>query len=193
VHDTNPFHALTPSQLLFVSQSDDPNAKAARDAVVNTFGRELEKLTARVCRRYFLQHQEREDVLAETYQLLLNPDIARFLPNRGTPESYFRGLVQNAARKVMAQRDARRRKGAKNAHEAGEAANQLGKAVDQVAPRPVTPLAPLGPAEKTEQHDTVKYVLDQASPRVRRALEHCYWGGWSIQSIACPSGQSRGV
>src|SRR5262245_3944185 len=151
--------------------------------MLDTLGEVLNRLTAKVCQRYFLKNQDREEVLAETYQQLVNPEIARFRPSRGKPEKYFKGLVQNAARKVMTQRDARRRKGDEGDREAGDAGQALGRAA--------TSSAPLGPAEEAEQHDTVKYVLEQAPPRVRRALELCYWENWSVQSIAAHLGVSR--
>jgi DNA-directed RNA polymerase specialized sigma24 family protein len=92
---------------------------------------------------------------------------------------------------VMTQRVARRRKGDVGAHVAGEPANDNGQAADRPAGRPATPPAPLGPAEEAEQHDTVKYILEQAPPRVRRALRLSYWDQWPIQGIAAHLGVSR--
>lgn len=88
---------LTSSELLRASQSAGPAAVAARAAFVEHFGKLLKKITAQTCRRYHLNGQERDEVLAEAYKLLFSPDIVRFAAHRGTPAQYFRGIVQNAA------------------------------------------------------------------------------------------------
>jgi DNA-directed RNA polymerase specialized sigma24 family protein len=184
---------LTPRQLLRLSQSVGPDAKAAQDRIVAVFGKKLDQLASQTCRRYYLQNQEREEVVAETYQLLLNPDIVRFAPRRGKPEHYFKGLVQNAARKVMAQLGERRRKGMP-ASDAGTAC-RLGLQTEANAPPGVKGYrfipTPRSPAEEAEIRDTVRFILGQAPLRVRKALELCYWEEWSFQGVAAHLGVSR--
>ncbi|MBI1916466.1 MAG: sigma-70 family RNA polymerase sigma factor [Planctomycetes bacterium] len=183
---------VTPKQLLCTSQSGGPNAKAAQDRVVDVFGDKLKELTARTCRRYYLQDQEQEDVLAETYQQLFNPEIARFAVRRGKPEHYFKGLVQNAARKIMAQLGARRRQGASPGGQSEQGQQDVVAEGDNTfVKRYRTPPAPPSPAEDAEIRDTVKYILEQAPPRVLRTLELSYWEDWSLQRIAAHLGVSR--
>jgi RNA polymerase sigma factor (sigma-70 family) len=176
----------TPSQLLRVSQSASPKSQAAQDALVDQFGKLLKKIVTRACRSYHLQDQEREDVLAETYQQILNPNIARFAAHRGKPQQYFRGIVLNAARKVLTQRNARRRKGTTSGETAPAADEFVGGG------RYRTSSAPLpSPAEEAERHDLARFILEAAPPRVRRALELCYWDQWPLLSIAAHLGVSR--
>jgi RNA polymerase sigma factor (sigma-70 family) len=179
----------TSSQLLRLSQSAGPRARAAQDALVDQFGRLLKKIVTRACRSYHLQDQERDDVLAETYQQILNPDIARFAAHRGKPQQYFRGIVLNAARKVLTQRDARRRKGTVpvDAAPVGEERAQEfgGGRYRSAGPSPPSP------AEDAERRDLARFILETAPPRVRRALELCYWDQWPLLSIAAHLGVSR--
>src|SRR5262249_40993473 len=143
---------LSPSQILRLSQAPGPNSKAARGRMVDLFGKDLEKLATRTCRRYYLAPQERGDVLSETYQLILNPEITRFVPNRGKPDDYFDGLVKNAARKIMTQLG-RRRKAEVLDPEAAlvapptDAGEEGGKRYRVSAP-------PLSPADDAEMQDT---------------------------------------
>lgn len=180
----------TPSQLLCISQSASSNAQAAQDALVDQFGKLLKKIVTRACRSYHLHAQERDDVLAEAYQQILNPGIARFAARRGKPQQYFRGIVLNAARKVLTQRDARRRKGTAS----GEAPAPCGDRAEEFAGygryRSSSPRLP-SPAEDAERRDLVVFILDAAPPRVRRALELCYWDQWPLLSIAAHLGVSR--
>lgn len=184
---------LTPAQLLSRAQTVGPNARAAQDRIVDVFGNKLSNLTASTCRRYFLKDQEREDVLAETYQQLLNPAITRFDAGRGKPEHYFKGRVQNAARKIMVQLGARRRK-AVLAEGVGTEDRQ-----DETA-RPesgsagkhyLTPPPPPSPAQEAEMHDMVEFIMGQASPHVRKALQLCYWDEWPLLAIAAQLQVSR--
>jgi RNA polymerase sigma factor (sigma-70 family) len=164
----------SPSQILCLSQSSGPNAKAAQDQIPHIFGDTLKKITARTCRRYSLQKQELEDVLAETFHQLFNPGIVRFSAHRGIPASYLKGLAQNAARKVLTQLGKRRR-------------NDDGSSVKRYR----SPSSIPSPAENTEVRDTVDFIMAQATPRIRRALELCYWEDWPLQSIAEDLGMSR--
>jgi RNA polymerase sigma factor (sigma-70 family) len=179
----------TPSQLLRVSQSAGPNSRVAQDALVDQFGKLLKKIVNRACRNYHLHDQEREEVLAETYQQILNPDIARFAPHRGKPQHYFRGIVQNAARKVLTQRDARRRKGVPPEGPGAVVAESSEDAGGGGRYRSIRALP--SPAEDAECRDLVRFILEAASPRVRRALQLCYWDQWPLLSIAAHLGVSR--
>src|SRR5439155_2632359 len=96
------------------------------------------------------------------------------------PENYFKGLVRNAAREIMSQIGARRRKGDTTGTPTG--AQQDGEGSGAKGYR--APPPPASPAEDAEVHDTVKFILTQANPRARTALELCYWDDWSLQSIA---------
>lgn len=185
------FPHLSPSQILRLSQAPGPDSKAARGRLVDLFGKDVEKLATRTCRRYCLPPQERSDVVSETYQLILNPEITRFAPSRGKPDDYLDGLVKNAARKVMTQLGRRRKAQALDPEVAllappTDAGEEGGK-------RYRTSAAPLSPAEDAEMHDTVNFILGQAPPRVERALKLCYWEGWPLQSIAAHLGVSRFV
>ena len=181
-----------PRQLLRLSQSGGRYTHAARDCVVALFRHKLRELAIRTCRRYYLHAQESDDVLAETFLQIFNPEIVRFAASRGEPQNYFRGLVQNAARKIMAQLGARRRK--RSPSEATAADSQQGGSAQGPGSvmygRRAHPALP-SPVRSAEVRDTVKFVLDQASPRVRRALELCYWEDWSVQRIAEELGMSR--
>jgi RNA polymerase sigma factor (sigma-70 family) len=180
----------TPSQLLRLSQSAGPNAQAAQDALVDQFGRLLKKIVTRACRSYHLRDQERDDVLSETYQQILNPDIARFATRRGKPQQYFRGIVLNAARKVLTQRDARRRKGTTPGEGPAVAGDQAEEFAGGGRYRSSSP-SPPSPAEDTERRDLAIFILEAAPLRVRRALELCYWDQWPLLSIAAHLGVSR--
>lgn len=183
---------LTPSQLLRASQSTGPDSIAARQLLVERFGSPLKKLTAQTCRRYHLGDQERDEVLAETYQQLLNPDIARFKPRRGKPQHYFRGLVQNAARKVLTQAGARSRRHSGTGEAGcpdGEMRTPGGDAV--LVSRHLGTAVSASPGAEVEVRDLVAYVLQQAPPHLRRALELCYWDDWPVKSIATQLGMSR--
>jgi RNA polymerase sigma factor (sigma-70 family) len=175
----------SPEQILGISQTSGKAAAAARDQMVDLFGNTLKKLTARTCRRYCLKDQDRDDVLSETYQQVFNPEIARFATGRGKPGKYFRGLVQNAARKVMSQRDTRRRS---SASDAGSMTCGKGRSRRSSHRKPS---AIPSPAEEAEQRDTVAFVLREAPPRLRRALELCYWDEWPLTRIAKQLGLSR--
>ena len=188
-----PLPTFTPEQLLRASQAAGPYAKGAQDRVVDVFGETLRKLAARTCRRYFLKPQERDDVLSETYQQLFNPKIVRFVPQRGQPERYFRGRVQNAARKIMAQLGVRRRKAVPL--EAKSTPGRQGGTEEaensSLGRRYITPAPSLSPVESAEMRDLVKFIMEQAPPRVRKALQLCYWDGWTSQAIAAHLGASR--
>lgn len=182
---------LTPSQILRLSQTPGPDSKAARCRLVELFDKDLEKLATRTCRRYYLPPQERGDIVSETYQLILNPEITRFVSNRGKPDDYFDGLVKNAARKIMTQLGRRRKAEAVDPEAVlvappADGVEEGGKRYRMSAP-------PLSPAEDAEMHDTVNFILEQAPPRVERALRLCYWEGWPFQSIAAHLGVSRFV
>jgi RNA polymerase sigma factor (sigma-70 family) len=182
---------LSPSQILRLSQAPGTDNKTARASLVDLFGKDLERLATRTCRRCCLPPQERSDVVSETYQLVLNPEITRFAPSRGKPVDYLDGLVKNAARKIMTQLGRRRKAQAPDREMAlvappADAGVEGGKRYRTSAP-------PLSPADDAEVHDTVNFILEQASPRVREALQLCYWEGWSLQSIAAQLGVSRFV
>lgn len=164
---------------------------AARGHLVDLFGKDLERLATRTCRRYDLPTQERGDVLSETYQLILNPKIVRFAPRRGKPDHYFEGLVKNAARKIMAQLG-RRRKVEPLAPEAALVAPPAADG-EEGGKRYRTSAPSVSPADSAELHDTVNFILEQATPRVRRAIELCYWEGWPLLGIASHLGVSRFV
>jgi DNA-directed RNA polymerase specialized sigma24 family protein len=183
---------VTASQLLRTSQSTGPESSAACELLVERFGRLLKKLTAQTCRRYHLSDQERDEVLAETYQQLLNPDIARYKPCRGKPQHYFRGLVQNAARKILTQVGARRRQ-----HPGVE---EPGCRVDEtpkhggdgvLVSRHLDKAVTASPGVEAEVKDLAAHVLEQAPPHLRRALELCYWDDRPIKGIATQLGMSR--
>jgi RNA polymerase sigma factor (sigma-70 family) len=183
---------ISRKQLLRVSQSGAPDAWSARDRVAEVFGDKLKGLIDHTCRRYCLHHQEREDVLGETYQQIFNPAIVRFAACRGEPEHYFKGLVQNAARKIMAQLGVRRQRGILSGGRS-QGGQHKGDAEDAsviVSWYRMT-TATLSPANEAELRDTVRHVLDHAPPRVRLALELCHWEGWSHQRIAQHIGISR--
>lgn len=175
---------LTPNQILRLSQTDTANCDAERSRMVEVFRESLERLTRRTCRKYFIADQEREEVLAETYQQLFNPEIVRFSPKRGKPHRYFQGLVQNAARKVMAQLGSRRRK----KDEGSEVRERTGKPVGVALERESH-----SPADEVEVQDTVRFILAEAPYRIRQALQLIYWQGWSIQAAAEEVGVSRFV
>jgi DNA-directed RNA polymerase specialized sigma24 family protein len=183
---------LTPSQLLRASQSNGPNAADAREAVVERFGKLLKKISAQTRRRYHLSDRERDEVLAETYQQLLKPEIARFVPQRGKPGHYFKGLVQNAARKPLTQLGARGRKGKGlgTMEREGNAPLGIGKDGTTTTPFRVSTEPPSWGAE-AELRRIVDYVMRKAPPRLRRALELCYWENWPGQSIATHLGFNR--
>jgi DNA-directed RNA polymerase specialized sigma24 family protein len=134
-----------------------------------------------------LKEQDRDDVLSETYQQLFNPEIVRFATSRGTPDNYFQGRVQNAARKVMSQRNTRRRS---SAGKDGSMTYDNGRSRQRRLVYRQRP-AGLSPAEQAELRDTVAFVLRQAPPRLRRALELCYWDEWPLTRIAEELGISR--
>lgn len=176
---------LAQKQILRASQSGGPNSKDAQERVVEVFGGKLKKITSWTCRRYNLREQEQQDVLAETYQQLFNPEIARFAARRGRPEHYFTGLVRNAARKTMAQLGVRRRQTvATNCESEDEQKHVVTQRGNTVVKRYRIPQRSRSPAEDVEMRDTVAFILGQATPRVRRALELAYWEGWPLQSIA---------
>ena len=164
-------------------------SRVAQDALVDLFGKLLKKIVTRTCRSYHLHDQEREEVLAETYQQLLNPEIARFAPHRGKPQHYFQRLVQNAARKVLTQRDARRRKGVPPNDSGAAVGEGSEEFVGGGQYRSIRSLP--SPAEDAECRDLVRFILEAASPRVRRALQLCYWDQWPLLSIAAHLGVSR--
>jgi DNA-directed RNA polymerase specialized sigma24 family protein len=173
---------LTPNQILRLSQTTTANSEAERSRMVEVFGALLEKLARRTCRKYFIADQERDEVLAETYQQLFNPEIVRFLPRRGKPHHYFKGLVQNAARKIMAQLGSRRRKKG----EGGEERASGGEPV-------VVEREPQSPTDAVEVQDTVRFIFAEAPYRIRQALHLIYWQDWSIQAAAAELGVSRFV
>jgi DNA-directed RNA polymerase specialized sigma24 family protein len=183
-----PIHlpSVSPTELLSHAQMIGPDARAAQERVVDVFGDKLTRLTASTCRRYFLKDQEREDVLAETYQQLFNPAIIRFAEGRGKPEHYFKGRVQNAARKIMVQRGTRRRKAvlAKRVGMEGRKDDRAISKIGSAGKRYLTPSAPPSPVDEAERHDMVEFIMGQASPRVRKALQLCYWDEWSLLAIA---------
>ena len=151
---------LNSSQLLRTSQTSGPYGAAARETLVERFGKLLRKITAQTCRRYRLSDQERDEVLAETYQLLLNPKIARFAPRRGNPARYFKGLVQNAARKTLTQVGGRKRKGPWSGASDGE----LDRTIDVVCGAYLHVSKAAAPGAETELHDMIDYVMRKRRP-----------------------------
>jgi DNA-directed RNA polymerase specialized sigma24 family protein len=177
------------NRVLRLSQGTGPFAKAARDRVVDIFGKKISELTGRTCRRYYLNRQEQGDVLSESYQQLFNPEITRFVASRGTPKHYFKGLVQNAARKIMAQLGKRRRNAEAYERPSCEP-HQAPNARGRTGSGPV-PVALRSPADEAELHDTAAFILAQATPHVRQALELRYWHEWPFSRIAAHLGISR--
>lgn len=175
---------LTPNQILRLSQTTTANSEAERSRMVDVFGELLERLARRTCRKYFIADQERDEVLAETYQQLFNPEIVRFLPRRGKPHHYFQGLVQNAARKIMAQLGSRRRKKDQDGEERESVGEPVGVAVER---------EPQSPADEVEVQDTVRFIFAEAPYRIRQALQLIYWQDWSIHAAAAELGVSRFV
>lgn len=182
---------LTPSQLLRASQSTGPAAADAREVFVERFGKLLKKITAQTCRRYHLGDQERDEVLAEAYQQLFNPEIVRFAPRRGKPDHYFKGIVQNAARKTMTQVGVRSRRGQPPHFETGPSHPIEMGGDGAVSGRIRTVGESVSPGAEAELRDIVDYVMKKAPPQLRRALELCYWEDWSVQSIATHLGVNR--
>ena len=175
---------LTPTQILRLSQTTTANSEAERTRMVDVFAQLLERLAHRTCRKYYIADQERDEVLAETYQQLFDPEIVRFVPRRGKPHHYFQGLVQNAARKIMARLGSRRRKN----DEDGEERESVGKAVGIGSDR-----EPRSPADEVEVQDTVRFILGEAPYRIQKALQLVYWQDWSVQAAAAELGVSRFV
>ena len=166
---------FSPAQLLVQAQSTDALARAAQEQLIAVFDDDLRKSAGHTCRRYFLHSQERDEVLAETYQQIVNPAIARFAPHRGKPEHYLRGLVQNSARKVNTQVRPIRRFGLCDSMEC--AAN--------------TRCSRQSPDAAAEARDTVAFILKSASPRMRRVLRLLFWKSWPVQRVAIQMGMNR--
>jgi RNA polymerase sigma factor (sigma-70 family) len=161
---------------------------AAREILPERFGKLLRRISAQTCRQYRMRDQERDDVVSETYQLLFNPNIVRFDPQRGNPSRYVRGLVQNAARKTLTQLGGRKRKGQTCRVSDGMAEGAMEFGGDS-GYRHATKPSQAG--AETELRDMVDYVMRKAPPHLRPALKLCYWDDRSIQSIAKELGVSR--
>jgi DNA-directed RNA polymerase specialized sigma24 family protein len=178
---------LSPRKALFLSQSTGPASKHARERLVALFDKQLRQMSETACRRVSLHGQERDDVLGEAYEQILNPKIARFAPKRGKPRQYFLGLVKNGARKVIAQVRGRRGEGSPKLRQ-GDV--WLSQPCDQAGPQGrQDSLAE--PAADVERRDAADFVLKQASPRIRQALKLLFWDDWSLQRAAAHLGTNR--
>jgi len=174
--------------LLRDAQSSLPTARDAGERLPQSSDRLLRKLAAQCCRARGIVGDE-EEVIAETYRQVFDPLVARFSPDRGGVPQYFKGLVQNATRKVA------RLRGGSRSHKnrfCGMMVDSLGDALSlDAVPLSVRGRTHRSPATEVEQRDEARYILDQAPPDVREALRLQYWEQRPLQEAAKAVGLSR--
>ena len=95
--------SYTDDQFLVAVQAEDP---AARKTVYQRFQGLVRSMVARRCpHRAARQPDFVDDVVAQTFLLVLDPIISRFNPRRGRASQYLFGLTCNAIRTITRQRN----------------------------------------------------------------------------------------
>ena len=91
-------------QFLLAAQAGNP---ITRDAILLRFHRLLRALIRKFCpHRSAHQPDFVDDVMGETYRMILDAHVTRFDASRGSAGAYLSGLVRNAVRIVTRQRKA---------------------------------------------------------------------------------------
>lgn len=155
--------ALDSLLLGFQSRQTEPS-----EAFVKAVSHQL-RTTAR---RYLpdLPDDIQEELIGETLLLLLQPDLARFDPSRGSVWNYIYGFALNAAKNIRSMYGRRRPQHERNA------AVPMTPIPLQVSLEEVSETIPAeDPTEEYQRRLAVKEVLAKAPPTTRIALERIYF------------------